>query len=422
MGSFTLILFCSQITICFTSENVLLHRYSFNDRIGTDSIGGSVWNAQLKGGSSISNGRLVLHSDGRAYAELPKDIFQSYSSFSIEIWVTTTPNHRSASIIDFGEPSKTLMILRDPNSRMLGTFLYDKSVPCSVEIGSNEYVDNLEDAHLVITYSYPGNVTFYKNGVFKGSVVSCTLPNFIKNYIGRSTYDAPSIVGSIDEIRLWGGILSETSVNNHFLLGPNIIPDKSLRIKLSRVPISLPATQSIMLTSPPGLSRVCELEVQSRGSFYVDRTYVKFLSNSKDFTNILKDESGNGIGDGWNIVKVNNDCSLVPLALHVNIYDELAHHISTSDKIAKVIHSLSDGDYVMVAVQKSGDYAQKLSITAKSALQSIGCGYSIFPDKYSYAFIGRKVGRKGTKGITICDKRPSKDVIYCTGVITFGTA
>src|SRR5215471_16595889 len=68
----------------------LVHRYRFNDTVGSgtfaDSVGGAPWAGTLVGSATLDGSQLQL--DGGGWATLPAGIVSSYTQATIEFWAT----------------------------------------------------------------------------------------------------------------------------------------------------------------------------------------------------------------------------------------------------------------------------------------------------------------------------------------------
>jgi hypothetical protein len=91
----------NTVTVINPLANSLTHRYSFT-LDASDSVGGA--DGTLQNGASILGGQLSL--DGASgFVNLPNDLVASYTSITIETWITDNGSAGWARIYDFGNSS-----------------------------------------------------------------------------------------------------------------------------------------------------------------------------------------------------------------------------------------------------------------------------------------------------------------------------
>ncbi len=209
-----------------SSSDGPVHVWTFN-RDGTDSVGGAT--AALHGSARISRCRVDL--DGNGYVSLPIDAtVAGLTDATFEAWATWSAGQPYwERIFDFGMNTGKNMFFTPscangpyPNHpRFTGTVLGPNS-----EEQINEPTPFPTDVpvHVVITIQGP-TWAMYLNGSLVGSIASATLsPSSIgatpNNYLGRSQYPDPLLVGSIDEFRIYDRALSANEVQASYQAGP----------------------------------------------------------------------------------------------------------------------------------------------------------------------------------------------------------
>ena len=222
----------------------LLHRYSFNEN-ANDSCG--VADVTLNGNAALVNGQLVLDGTRQTFAQLPAGVVSGLKSMTWEIWFTPgTYIGNWNRLLDFGEAGSggdqngylfASIYTGDPNIR-IATRAPNNSVGEEyVSVVTGKVMQDFEGQvlHLVVAYDENGAVTGYING----APVTCTGSNSRalslipdqRNYIGRSAFIGdPKIAVSVDEFRIWNGLLDPARVAMNYAAGPNEIPDPSLDI------------------------------------------------------------------------------------------------------------------------------------------------------------------------------------------------
>lgn len=216
--------------VCQSSAR-LLHRYSFNDGTLGDSIAGSNWTAALMATASLDNGQVTCGSGG--CAALPGGLFGSYKAVTIEAWVTTGANNADNVIFEFGSSSlnakDSIFVARNEKFGLKsGNFKlswYDAGgLTCPGhchEFVSNHSFSMQSSVHIVVTIMKGANANLYINGVFEGtaSVNVSSLPSPLNFFIGKGSIGS-ALIGSVDEFRVWGGVLTSACIANNYAQGP----------------------------------------------------------------------------------------------------------------------------------------------------------------------------------------------------------
>ena len=226
----------SEFKSLFLPAAALSHRYSFSAD-ATDSIGAA--HGTLSNGASISGGAVQL--DGvDDYVDLPAGeigVPTKFTNLTFEAWFTFEGSPGESDwvrVFDFGDTSESV-----------GTdYIFMTPVSAGGDVRarisdadpgySNEQGPNAGSAlsggsyHVAVVYDEVyREMRLYVDGILQGtaditiplSSVSDTLA-----YLGRSLYDAdPFLDGSIDEFRIWGGVLSEEQVLRSFIAGADAV-------------------------------------------------------------------------------------------------------------------------------------------------------------------------------------------------------
>lgn len=261
---------------CLLSAQTLLHRYSFITN-ADDSVGGAAWNGTIvapSGGTAatIANG-LVLPGGGTGafsgYLSLPNGILTATTNLTVEVWATQNTQNSWATIWCFDNSTAQNFQLcpRPDPGRNNGNMIVDDNpnndeddlnTPTLFPSGSEEYVS--------VTYNNSNLVeNLYYNGVLDGTV---TLPNTTycpgtfggatgttQNWLGRDTYNDLQFQGTVYELRIWDGVVSQRYLAATAILGAGI-----LETNLTPTEISLTAGPSVIITGTEQASITVQLQ------------------------------------------------------------------------------------------------------------------------------------------------------------------
>ena len=244
----------SKLLTVVAPSATLAHRYSFTDSAATgtdvsDSVGGPAWAGTVQNTAYTAAGQLYL--DGvSAFAELPPGIVSNMDAVTIEAWASfnTLPNW--AVLYAFGLQGSPTgpggnMISFIPHS---GAGDYRMSLNAGEPNGGNEQVagvpgnlDSQANVHIAAVYNpLAGWFKLYTNGVLVAQntnvTVQLTSVFSVTNWLGRSLWNDPYLSGSIDEFRVWNGVLTPDRIALDAASGPNSLlttPGSLLSVKLN---------------------------------------------------------------------------------------------------------------------------------------------------------------------------------------------
>jgi hypothetical protein len=265
----------------------LMHRYSFTNDT-SDSVGGPDFAGTLVGGASISSdGQLVLPNSTSAapatdYLELPAGIITNSvngvgtnandPAVTVEAWATVYPSQYTwANLFDFGSQdaggsaaydihvcvhasdSGTIVGISDSDNANVDYQFCD--------VGSGSKLDGSTNMHIVAVFNPPGGyVAIYTNGVLMGSssiTISMAGVVAVLNKVGADNWPDPGMQGSVDELRIYNGVLEPDNVQMDYAAGPNQLP-------APKVTLSASVSQGALTLSWPG--NATGLTLQSRSS------------------------------------------------------------------------------------------------------------------------------------------------------------
>lgn len=231
--------FTSSAVVRVHNEAVLTHRYSFTSD-ASDSVGGA--NGTLQGAATISGGQLNLTGNTGDYLELPSGLLQGYNAVTVDTWVTLNAENNWARLWEFndgvggGLTQNELYFAPGWNPDPPTANFYSAGFPWGNSVQTS---GALADGPVHITCEYgDGWLQVYTNAVLMASIGGVVAPasSAGTNYssIGYSPYGDPGINGSVDEFRIYNGILSPEEVQASDLLGPNTVLSTSATLSASK--------------------------------------------------------------------------------------------------------------------------------------------------------------------------------------------
>jgi hypothetical protein len=245
--------------------SLLKHRYSFASD-ASDSVGGPAWNGTLVAGTgnipaTISQGLNLPGNPGggfgvSGYVSLPAGIVAGDSSVTVECWVTQNEANGGAEIWDFGinEQTYNFALIPDPgdNNGNMEVASFDNDN--NDEIDSDSAFPSDIEQYVVVTYDNSTLIgDLYTNGVLDATT---TYPSTdyspggyggaggtFNNYLGNDIYGDPQFSGTIYELRIWNGVVSQRYIAASALLGPSVVVTN-----LTPTSVSVTAGSSVVVT------------------------------------------------------------------------------------------------------------------------------------------------------------------------------
>ena len=217
--------FSSSAVVRVHNEALLTHRYSFTND-ASDSIGGA--DGTLQGAATISGGQLQLTGNTGDYLELPPSLLQTYNAVTIDTWANLNAPNNWARLWEFndgsgGNTQNELYFAPGWNPDPPTGNFYSAGFPWGNSVETPVPLGN-ESVHITCEYG-DGWLQIYTNAVLMASIAGVVAPadSAGTNYssIGYSPYGDPGINGSVDEFRIYNGILSPEEIKASDLLGPD---------------------------------------------------------------------------------------------------------------------------------------------------------------------------------------------------------
>lgn len=206
----------SMPTLKNYQEPILVHRFTFDHTSATNSeqipdIVDSNDYAAIHNGVTISNSRAFFSQTAnpvaQPYLSLSPGLFGFASAISIEMWVSIdTATQDSAVLFSFGDSS-------NPDAYVaLSASGFQGFVNTYIAVVINP---PLNVTQVYINGSLSSTIMFLGKSLFNGDA---TAQHF--NCIGWDLMKTtPGLIGSIDEIRLWDGALTQANITETSILG-----------------------------------------------------------------------------------------------------------------------------------------------------------------------------------------------------------
>jgi hypothetical protein len=252
----------TSVTVVRPPSAILTHRYSFNDGTANDSVGTA--NGTLKGSASISGGQLIIPNATSTapaldYLQLPYGVITNATgtatnyndptakyndpSVTVESWATFYPNQYTwAELFDFGNTDSgglgeydihvsihagdgdTFIGISDSDNAN-NDYQYE-------DVPGDSHLDGKTNLYIAAVFNPPaGYLAIYTNGVLMGENSSITIPMAgvwsLLDKIGADVWPDPGMQGSVDEFRIYNGVLTPDQIAADYVLGPNTLPGGS---------------------------------------------------------------------------------------------------------------------------------------------------------------------------------------------------
>src|SRR6266478_6723348 len=255
----------------FIQAQTLRNEWSFNESGGTtavDSISSS--NIMLVGGTSLGGGVLTLPGGSGNYAKLPDGILSTFTnSMTIETWFTDTGGQTWARVWSFGGSTASftpdngnyidLMPQAGNANNINGGFwaefnhggggAKDAADPIPANAGADRTPVKVGvPVYATVVYDGPSQTgRLYFNGVQVGRANVAFKPSNLGftryNTLGLDQYGDSPFNGTVDELRIWNGAVSQRYISASMAAGPGVIINN-----LTPTSASLSAGASIVLT------------------------------------------------------------------------------------------------------------------------------------------------------------------------------
>jgi hypothetical protein len=218
----------------------LVSRYSFNATSGTtavDSVGG--YNGTLQGAAAFNgSGSVVLNGSSGAYVSLPPAQLSGLTAITIDSWFSFTVPNNNVCLFSLDNGNNTgsggsylRYNLFDSGNGNGGTNFFENIVGWGGDQalhGGSMLPTNNTQVHVTLVYDPVNGVkSIYVNGVlsstYSGSLAA--LSSYPQNAftIGRSPWyqygSDPYLKGSINEFRIYSGVLQPADISASQTLG-----------------------------------------------------------------------------------------------------------------------------------------------------------------------------------------------------------
>ena len=259
---------------CLLSAQTLLHRYSFVSD-ASDSVGGPTWDGTVvapSGGTAatISSGLTLPGGGGggfSGYVALPSGILTNTANLTVEVWATQNTANQWATIWCFDNSgSQNFQLCPDPNRNNANLMVAntpnngesDLFTPITFPNGSEEYI--------AVTYNNSSLAeNLYYNGAFNSTRL---LPNSTycpgtyggaggttQNWLGRDTFNDSQFQGTVYELRIWNGVVSQRQIAADAILGAgtlvtNLTPTSVSVTAVPSLNVSATAQATVLVTLP----------------------------------------------------------------------------------------------------------------------------------------------------------------------------
>ncbi len=231
----------TTITGIFAANcQTLVHRYSFNDSTNnttfSDSVGGASWNGTLVGSAVLDGSQMQLDGVG-GFATLPPNILSNYTQVSVEFWATLDANNVFwTRVFSFGDQNGNAKNTGLDYCHFAGGDYQNldyRSTNAGVYVNNQGGLNGQTNVHVTVIVDPVGNHLFYYNGTANPSSgingnggIAPPLSGVINtlSLLGKSLYDVdPLLQGSIDEFRVYQGVMTPQMVALNDASGPNNI-------------------------------------------------------------------------------------------------------------------------------------------------------------------------------------------------------
>jgi uncharacterized protein YjdB len=248
----------------------LVNEWSFNESGGStafDSISSS--NITLVGGASLGGGVLTLPGGSGNYAQFPDGILSTFTnSMTIETWFTDTGGQTWARLFSIGGSTVSFapdsgnyidLVPRAGNANNInggfwaefnhGSGALDAAdpIPANLDADRTPVKTGVPVYATVVYDGLSQTARLYFNGVEVGQASVTFKPSDLGftryNTLGLDQYGDAPFNGTIDELRIWNGAVSQRYISASTAAGPGVVINN-----LTPASASLTAGASIVLT------------------------------------------------------------------------------------------------------------------------------------------------------------------------------
>ncbi len=240
----------TQTVSVAAQPSTLVHRYSFNETVGSTVIPDLVGNADgtVVGGATFTgDGKLTFDGAG-GYVDLPNGIISALTNATFEAWLTHNGSANWARVFDFGNNTG------GEDNTGTGTsylFLAAQGAPGfrfalkpDANSSENPILDGpgplptAQQVYVAVTYSPSGGVAkLYTNGTLVASGPAPTPLSTIddvNNWLGRSQFTPdPFFTGTMDEFRIYEGALTADEIAASYAAGPDGSTGGGLKLQIT---------------------------------------------------------------------------------------------------------------------------------------------------------------------------------------------
>lgn len=206
----------------------LIHRYSFtadaHDAVGTND-------GTLYGSAAVAGGVLVLSSATPDYVDLGPNAITGSDQLTFEAWASFGTNANWCRLFDFGDNdsiSGTSFVYVTPHTDTGNTRVCINGGAGQQDVAEmTGTLDSRTNVYVAAVYHpLAGYMQLYLNGllVAQNTNVTRDLATVVNNYsfLGKSQFAAnPGVNMSLDEFRVYQGVLDRTNVAINVAAGPN---------------------------------------------------------------------------------------------------------------------------------------------------------------------------------------------------------
>ena len=256
------------IGICTAPAQVLTHRYSFNDTAGSstfaDSVGGSTGNLNNTGSANPNSASLdgsQLQMDGTGgYAVLPAGLLSTNTQATIEFWASYNTNPFWTRTFAFGDQTGSgtensgLDYCHYAGGNYQNLNYQTNTSGPGTYVNNSGGLDGQTNVHVTVIVDPVNDKLYYYNGTTLRSsglqggaafVFPLNEINDANGLLGRSLFDVdPTLNGSLNEFRIYNGVLSIQQLALNDASGPdNIVTSPG---SLTALHLTAPTSQVIV--------------------------------------------------------------------------------------------------------------------------------------------------------------------------------